>query len=239
MERLQKVIANAGVCSRRKAEELIKTGHVTVNGSLVTEMGVTVKGTDNINVDGVKIKYSNKEYLLLNKPRAVITSTKDPEGRKTVLDCVDTDKRLYPVGRLDYDTTGLVILTNDGELMNLLTHPKNEVDKVYIAKIEGILTKEDVRALEKGISVGRIKYGKAKVHMKKVDKRNNTCVIELIIHEGKNHEIKNMLESIHHEVIRLHRERIAFLDCTGLNSGDYRELSIHEVKKLYSYANKK
>ena len=239
MERLQKVIANAGICSRRKAEELIKTGHVTVNGELVTQMGVTVKGTDSVIVDGVKLKNTNKEYILLNKPRAVITSTKDPEGRKTVMDFIDTDKRLYPVGRLDYDTTGLVLLTNDGELMNLLTHPKNEVDKVYIAKVEGIATKEEIRALEKGIVVDKVHYGKAKVHMKKVDKKHNTCILELTIHEGKNHEIKNMLEGIRHPVIRLHRERIAFLDCTGLNSGDYRELSIHEVKKLYSYANKK
>lgn len=232
MERLQKVIANSGLCSRRKAEELIKTGHVTVNGQIIREMGIQVSGNDSIFVDGKKIKYADKEYILLNKPRSVITSTKDPEGRKTVLDFIDTNKRLYPVGRLDYDTTGLVLLTNDGELMNYLTHPKNEVEKTYIAKIEGVLTKEEARALERGVIVDGKKTARSKVVLKKINKSKNTCLVEITLHEGRNHEVKNMFSAVGHQVIRLHREKMAFLTCDGLKSGEYRYLSIHEVKKL-------
>lgn len=232
MERLQKVIANSGLCSRRKAEELIKTGHVTVNGQIIREMGIQVSGNDSIFVDGKKIKYADKEYILLNKPRSVITSTKDPEGRKTVLDFIDTNKRLYPVGRLDYDTTGLVLLTNDGELMNYLTHPKNEVEKTYIAKIEGVLTKEEARTLERGVIVDGKKTARSKVVLKKINKSKNTCLVEITLHEGRNHEVKNMFSAVGHQVIRLHREKMAFLTCDGLKSGEYRYLSIHEVKKL-------
>lgn len=232
MERLQKVIANSGLCSRRKAEELIKTGHVTVNGQIIREMGIQVSGNDSIFVDGKKIKYADKEYILLNKPRSVITSTKDPEGRKTVLDFIDTNKRIYPVGRLDYDTTGLVLLTNDGELMNYLTHPKNEVEKTYIAKIEGVLTKEEARALERGVIVDGKKTARSKVVLKKINKSKNTCLVEITLHEGRNHEVKNMFSAVGHQVIRLHREKMAFLTCDGLKSGEYRYLSIHEVKKL-------
>ena len=162
MERLQKVIANAGYCSRRKAEEEIIKGHVMVNGEVVRKMGVLVSPTDEIIVNGTLIKKEEKEYVLLNKPRGVVTTTSDDKNRKTVLDFIDTDKRLYPVGRLDYDTTGALLLTNDGELANLLMHPRNQIDKVYIAKVKGILTGEAIYRLKNGVMIDGKKRRKQK-----------------------------------------------------------------------------
>lgn len=235
MERIQKVIAQAGYCSRRKAEELIKKGLVSVNGNIIYEMGYKVNNNDYIEVEGNAI--TNKEdkvYYLLNKPRGVITSANDDKNRTTVVDLIGETRRIYPVGRLDYDTTGLIILTNDGQLANLLMHPKNSIDKVYIAKIEGIITKNDIQKLEKGIIINGFKTAKSKVKVKNVDKRNNTSIVEIIIHEGKNHQVKNMFKALNYNVLKLKRERIAFLTLDGLNSGEYRMLSTKEVKKLYS-----
>lgn len=144
MERLQKVIANSGFTSRRKAEELIKEGKVKVNGKVIKELGTKVSYDDSIIIDGVLLKKEeNKEYYLLNKPRGVISSVSDDKNRKTVVDLIETETRIYPIGRLDYDTTGLILLTNDGELTNILSHPNNNIEKTYIAKIEGILSKEN------------------------------------------------------------------------------------------------
>ena len=135
MERLQKIIATSGYCSRRKAEKLIIQGKVRVNGKIVTELGTKASVSDEILIDGHALNPETKEYILLYKPRGVVTTTNDDKNRKTVLDCVDTTKRVYPVGRLDYDTTGVLLLTNDGELTNILLHPKNQIDKVYISKV--------------------------------------------------------------------------------------------------------
>ena len=135
MERLQKVIANSGVCSRRKAEDLILAGKVKVDGKVVTELGLKVSEKSVVEVDGNLISKEEKEYYLLNKPRGVLTTTNDDKSRKTVIDLIDTDKRIYPVGRLDYDTTGVLLLTNDGDFANMIMHPKNEIDKVYVAKV--------------------------------------------------------------------------------------------------------
>lgn len=160
MERLQKVIALAGVTSRRKAEELIIKGKVRVNGLVVRELGTKVSGTDIIEVDGAIIDRDiHKKYYLLNKPRGVISSVSDDKGRVTVVDYIHTEERIYPVGRLDYDTTGLIILTNDGELAQLLTHPKNQIPKTYIAKIEGLLNKDEIDRLRSGVFInGRKAY---------------------------------------------------------------------------------
>lgn len=238
MERLQKVIALSGYCSRRKAEELIQKRQVKVNGQLITEMGYKVNLTDLIEVEGNPISSSeDKVYYLLNKPRGVVATAKDEKGRKTVVDLIKTSKRIYPVGRLDYDTTGLILLTNDGELTNFLTHPKNNIEKVYVAKIRGLITKDELKRLCNGVFIDGKKSSKAKAKILKIDKKTNSSVVELIIHEGKNHQVKKMFEVIGYDVLKLKRESIAFLTLDGLKSGEYRELSIKEVKKLYGEKN--
>ena len=238
MERLQKVIAASGVCSRRKAEELIKQGKVIVNGKIVNELGTKVSYSDTIEINGKNINQEEKEYILLNKPRGVVTTTNDEHKRKTVLDLVETDKRLYPIGRLDYDTTGALILTNDGELANLLTHPKSHVNKTYVAKVKGLVNKSDILALRSGVKIDGYKTSPAGVRIISYDKKTDTSIVELTIHEGKNHQVKNMFNAINHEVLKLTREKIAFLNLKGLKSGEYRYLNIKEVKKLYSEAKK-
>lgn len=238
MERLQKVIALSGYCSRRKAEELIQKRQVRVNGELITEMGYKVSLTDFIEVEGNPINNTeDKVYYLLNKPRGIVATTKDEKGRKTVVDLIKTNKRIYPVGRLDYDTTGLILLTNDGELTNYLIHPKNNIEKVYVAKIKGLITKDEIRRLCNGVFIDGKKTSKAKAKILKIDKKTNSSVVELIIHEGKNHQVKKMFEAIGYDVLKLKRESIAFLTLAGLKSGEYRELSIKEVKKLYGEKN--
>lgn len=239
MERLQKAIANSGIASRRKAEELILNGKVTVNGKTVLELGTKVSERAKIEVNGVLISKQDKVYYVLNKPRGIITSTKDEHDRKTVVDLIDDDRRIYPVGRLDYDTTGIILLTNDGELANLLMHPRNEIDKVYVAKIQGVIIPSDLMKLKSGVVIDGVKTKKARVKLKKVDKENNTSIVEITIHEGKNHQVKKMFESVGYEVLKLKRERIAFLDLTGLKSGEYRKLTTKEVSQLHVLASKK
>lgn len=239
MERLQKVIANSGYTSRRKAEELILNGKVRVNGKIVSELGIKVNENDDIIVNGKPLIKQLKEYYLLYKPRGVITSTSDDKERKTVVDLINTTKRVYPVGRLDYDTTGVLLLTNDGELTNILTHPSSEVDKVYIAKVKGLIGKEQIRTLENGVIIDGIKTSKATARIKNYDKKTDHSIVELIIHEGRNHQVKKMFEAIGYTVLKLRRERYAFLDLTGLKSGEYRKLNPKEVKKLYSLNKKR
>ena len=234
MERLQKVIASTGYCSRRKAEELIKGGKVSVNGERIIELGTKVEPTDIITINGTMLKKEEKEYILLYKPRGVVTTTNDEHGRKTVLDLIETEKRLYPIGRLDYDTTGILLLTNDGELANLLMHPKNKIDKVYIAKVRGFISKDELLKLSRGVVLDGIKTAPAKVKVRKYDKKTDTSIVEIIIHEGKNHQVKNMFAAVGHDTLKLKRERIAFLDLGGLKSGEYRYLNAKEVKKLYN-----
>lgn len=238
MERLQKVIANSGYASRRKAEELIKQKRVKVNGKLITELGTKVNGNDIIEIDNLKIQNEEKVYFILNKPRGIITSASDEKGRKTVVDLINTDKRIYPVGRLDYDTTGILLLTNDGELTNLMLHPRNKIDKVYIAKVNGLVGKEEVAKLSKGVFINSKKTAHAKVRVKRFNKKTNTSIVELTIHEGRNHQVKKMFESIGLEVLKLKREKIACLNLDGLKSGDYRKLNPKEVKQLYFYITK-
>ena len=234
MERLQKVISNSGITSRRKAEELILKGKVKVNGEIIKELGTKVDKNDLIEVNGKVLSNQDKVYYLLNKPRGVITSTTDDKERKTVVDLIKTDKRIYPVGRLDYDTTGAIILTNDGELANLIMHPKNKIDKVYIAKVRGLIGKNEITKLCNGVYIDSVKTSKAKARIMKYDKKTDSSIVELTIHEGKNHQVKNMFKAIGYEVIKLKRERIAFLDVKGLKSGEYVELSFKDVKRLYN-----
>ena len=235
MERIQKIIAQSGYCSRRKAEELIVAGKVKLNGVTVTKLGTVAYGNDTIEVDGYTINdKQEKVYVLLNKPRGVVTSTKDDKHRKVVTDLINIPTRIYPVGRLDYDTTGVLLLTNDGELTNELLHPSNHIEKVYIAKIKGILTPGHRKTLENGVIIDGIKTAPAKVKIKRIDKKNNTSVIEIMIHEGRNHQVKNMFKALGYEVDKLRRERLLFLTCDGLSTGEYRFLSIKEVKRLYN-----
>lgn len=239
MERLQKVIANSGYVSRRKAEEFISSGKVKVNGEVVKEMGVKVSPKDMIEVDGYIIKNEEKVYYLLNKPRGIVTTTKDEKGRKTVTDLINETKRIYPVGRLDYDTTGVLLLTNDGELTNLLIHPKNKIEKLYIAKVKGLIGKKQISILEHGVIIDGKKTSKAKARIKKYDKKTDTSIVELIIHEGKNHQVKKMFEALGYTVIKLRRDAFSFLTTDGLKSGEYRKLTPKEVKKLYFEVTKK
>lgn len=236
MDRIQKVIANSGYCSRRKAEELISKGLVKVNGNTIYELGTKVDSSDTIEVEGHALKNQNKVYYLLNKPRGVITSSSDDKGRKTVVDLIDSNVRIYPVGRLDYDTTGALILTNDGELANLIMHPKSNINKVYIAKIGGLIGKAEINKLQRGVIIDNIKTIPCKARIKNYDKKTDTSIVELTIHEGRNHQVKKMFESIGYKVLKLKREKIAFLDISNLNSGEYRILNPKEVKKLYNEA---
>ena len=237
MERLQKLIANSGYCSRRKAEELILKGKVKLNGKVVTELGVKASFGDEILVEDNLIEYEEKEYYLFYTPRGVVCTTKDDKGRKTVLDYFDeTTKRIYPVGRLDYDTTGLLLLTNDGQFANLMMHPKSNIDKFYVAKVKGILTGDEIKTLKKGVVLDGKKIIPTRVKLKKLDKKNTTSIVEITIHDGINHEVKRLMESINHEVIKLKREAFGFLNLSGLKSGEKRMLTTKEVKQLYNLA---
>ena len=233
--RLQKYIALCGYSARRKAEELIKDGKVKVNGKIITEMGVLVDETDIVTVNGEKLNINEKKvYYLLNKPREIISSSNDEKGRKTVVDLIKTDERIYPIGRLDYDTTGLIILTNDGELTNLLMHPKNEIEKTDLAKVEGIMSKEDIYTIKNNLVIDKRKVAVNHFKIKKCDYEKNTSLIEITIVEGRNHIVKRIFASLGHDVIKLSRIKYAFLDLGNLKSGEYRELSLKEIKKLYS-----
>lgn len=234
MERLQKIIAESGYASRRKAEELIKKGKVIVNGKVITELGTKASFGDEILVEGKRIEREEKEYYLFNKPRGVITSTSDDKDRRVVTDYFNSNKRLYPVGRLDYDTTGLLIVTNDGELANLITHPKNEIEKVYVAKIEGIIKGTEINKLKSGIVLDDVKCIPKRVKLKAFDKKSNSSIVEITITEGKNHEVKRLFEAVGFNVSKLKRERIAFLSLGNLQSGEYRKLNPKEVKQLFS-----
>lgn len=239
MERIAKTIANNGYCSRRKAEELISKKKVRVNGEVINEPGTLVSPNDIIEVEGNILEKNEKVYILLNKPRGVVSTTTDDKNRKTVLDLINIKVRVYPIGRLDYDTTGVLLLTNDGELTNKLLHPSSKIEKVYIAKIKGIPTKGHINTLESGIIIDGKKTARSKVKIKKIDKKTNTSVISVTVHEGRNHQIKDMFKSLGYEVVKLRRERIGFLTAEGLKIGEYRYLNIKEVKVLYNLVNSK
>lgn len=232
-ERLQKVIANSGFTSRRKAEELILNGEVFVNGNVVNELGTKVGPKDIIVVSGVTLdRKVKKEYYLLNKPRGYICSVSDDKGRKVVTDLIDTKERIYPVGRLDYDTTGALILTNDGDFANILMHPSNRVEKTYLAIVEGILSTDEIYKLKDGVVIEGIKVIPKRVKIKKRDEEKNREKVEITIIEGRNHIVKKIFSEIGHPVIKLTRERYAFLDVKNLQSGEYRMLSNAEVNEL-------
>lgn len=237
MERLQKYIANSGYCSRRNAEDLIKKGKVSVNGQVITELGTKVSGKAEIMVDGNLLKKEDKEYYLLNKPRGVITSVKDDKNRKTVVDLINSSVRIYPVGRLDYDTTGVLILTNDGEFANIMMHPNKKIEKVYTAKVRGIIKGEQINQLKNGVELDSRKTEKCHVKLRRVDLKSNVSYVSLVIHEGRNHQVKRMFQAVGFEVIKLKRDRVGIFTLDGLASGEFRKLTPKEVSIVYSLKN--
>ena len=237
MIRLQKLIANRGYCSRRKAEKLIVAGSVKVNNEVINTLGQQVPEDAIIEIDGKVLIDDEKKYFLLNKPRGVLATTNDPKKRKTVIDLIDCQARLYPVGRLDYDTTGLIILTNDGNLANLIMHPRHQIEKKYIVKIKTKLLKADIDKLTKGVKIDNVISAPSRIQKVRYDVNSDTTIFTLIIREGRNHQVKKMLKAIGKDVIKLKREAIGFLNTQGLKSGEYRPLTAKEVKKLYALKN--
>lgn len=232
MERLQKVIAASGYTSRRKAEELIAKGKVMVNNEIVTELGYKVNSKDEIIIEGLKLEKEEFEYYLFNKPRGVITTTKDDKGRKTVMDFFESNKRLYPVGRLDYDTTGALLITNDGDFANLMSHPSQMVNKIYLAKLEGIINGEAINKIKDGIKIDGSMIYPSRVKLKRKDKKTNTSFVEIIVHDGKNHEIKKIFEAVGYRVEKLTREAYGPFCLETLKSGESRKISAYDIKKI-------
>ncbi|AVQ99273.1 pseudouridine synthase [Oceanobacillus sp. M65] len=236
-ERLQKVIAQSGLTSRRKAEGFITEGKVKVNGRVVTELGTKVTPSDSIEVDGVPLVKEELVYYLLYKPRGVISSVKDDKDRKVVTDLlIGIPERVYPVGRLDYDSSGVLLLTNDGEFANLLMHPKYEVDKVYVAKLKGIPTKIELGQLKKGVKSDNDLLKAVQYNVLSVDKKKDSMLLELTLREGKNRHVRRMMESLGYPVEKLKRESYGLLNLDGLQPGKYRALTPKEVKQMRNLA---
>lgn len=229
-ERLQKFLARAGIASRRKAEELILAGRVSVNGKAARELGVKVVPGDVVLFDGQPVAPKALEYVLLNKPAGFLSAASDSRGRRTVVDLVPGTARLFPVGRLDYDTTGLILLTNDGELANRLMHPRFEVDKVYWAEVKGVPTDSELAQLRAGISLEDGLSWPARVKVIKI--KRDGAEIEIAIHEGRNRQVRRMFEAVRHPVLKLHRKKYAMLTGEGLAAGESRALTEEEIKAL-------
>ncbi len=233
MERLQKVIAEAGITSRRKAEELILNGKVKVNGKVVKELGTKVSFEDEIEVNGEPINKEEKVYYLFNKPKKVICSVSDPHNRITVNDYFrDINKRVFPVGRLDYETTGLIIMTNDGEFAQQMMHPSKHIEKTYEVEVEGIFTDKMAKHLTNGIMIEGKKTLPAIVEIAQTSKRKNISLLKITIFEGRNREIRKMMEYFNCDVKRLKRIQYGFLTLGNLRQGEYRKLRSYEIKKL-------
>ena len=233
-ERLQKFLANAGIASRRKCEELILDGKVEVNGTIVTELGTKVSEKDIVKYNGKIVKTEEEKiYILLNKPIGYVTTAKDQFNRDTVLDLIKINKRIVPVGRLDMYTSGALILTNDGEFVNMLTHPKNEIDKTYNVTVKGNVTNEDIEQLQKGVKIDDEYITKpAKVKILKIDKEKNISRIQITIHEGKNRQVRKMCEAINKKVLALHRCKIGNIEVKDIKVGNWRYLTKKEVENL-------
>jgi len=230
--RLQKYLAHCGISSRRKAEEYIRDGKVRVNGRIVTEMGITVTSGDRVEVDGKPVRLEKKKvYILLHKPKGYVTTVNDPQGRNTVMDLISGVKeRVYPVGRLDYDSSGLLLLTNDGELAHRLMHPSHEIIKVYVATVEGRPSDEALRKLESGVRIDG--HTTAPAIVKVLKNYGDKTKLEITIHEGRNRQVRKMCESIGHPVIRLKRIAYGNLELGELKPGEWRYLTELERRQL-------
>lgn len=232
-ERLQKYMASCGVASRRKCEKLIEEGRVSVNGVIITELGFKVdENNDNVLLDGKPIKVEERKiYIALNKPKGYITASSDNRGRKTVIDIFsDFKERLFPVGRLDYETSGLLIITNDGEVFNKIMHPKQNINKTYIALVEGIPNENEISALKKGIDIGGYVTAPSEASIIKIEGKNS--ILKIIIHEGKKRQVRRMCRAIHHHVLELKRVSIGKITLGDLEEGQWRYLSKEEVNYL-------
>lgn len=238
MERLQKILANAGVASRRKCEELILSGQVQVNGQTITTLGTKADpAVDVITVNGKAIGIEKKMYIMLNKPKGVITSASDPQGRRIVTDYLKgINERLYPVGRLDYDTEGLLLLTNDGEFAHLLTHPRHHVPKTYLATVKGVPHGSALEQLQQGIKLEDGMTAPAEVEYYDVDPDGKQSIITITIHEGRNRQVRRMFDAISHPVLKLKRISFGDLYLENLKRGSYRHLTKAEVDGLFKLA---
>ncbi len=233
--RLQKYLAQAGVASRRKSEEYIKQGRVRLNGAVVTEMGLEVGPEDCVLFDGKPVAFEQKQTFLFYKPSQVMCTSSDPQGRPVVLDYFRSlGLRLYTVGRLDYDTEGLILVTNDGELANLLTHPSHEVEKTYFVVCRGRVGHEAVVRLRQGVEIDGKKTHPARVKVLASNDSNTKLLIA--IHEGRNRQIRKMIYAVGHDVTFLRREKLGGLTLEGLQPGQWRELAEHELKELCAQA---
>ena len=232
--RLQKYLAEAGIASRRKSEELINQGKVKVNDVIVTELGTKINpDKDKVEYDGNLVKLQNKKiYILLNKPIGYVTTAKDQFNRDSVLDLVKVKERIVPVGRLDMYTSGALLLSNDGDFVYKVTHPKHEIEKTYTVTIKGIVKKEEIELLKKGVTIENYVTSPAKVKILKIDKEKGQSRLEIIIHEGKNRQIRKMCESINHKVLALHRSKIGNLDVKDLDLGKWRFLTSKEIEEI-------
>ena len=234
-ERLQKFIANQGICSRRKAEEYITSGRIKVNGNVIMELGTKIDpNKDVVEVDGKKISNiaGKKVYILLNKPIGYVTTTRDQFNRNTVLDLVNIKEKVLPVGRLDMYTSGAIILSNDGDFIYKITHPKYEVEKTYNVTLKGQVTDEEIEQLKNGVQIENYVTGKAKVKILRIDKEKDLSRVEIIIHEGKNREVRKMCEAIGRKVLALHRTKIGNISVKDLRLGTWRYLKPNEIKSL-------
>lgn len=237
LERLQKVIAQSGVTSRRKAETLITAGKVKVNGKVVTELGTKVSREDQIEVEGVPLHREKHVYFLFYKPRGVISSVKDEKDRTVVNDFFhDIQQRIFPVGRLDYDSSGALIMTNDGDFANVLMHPKHGIRKVYVAKLKGIPTQEELKQLKRGVRSEKDLLKAVRFDILSTDRKKNTSIVELVLEEGKNRHIRRMMEALGYPVMKLKREKYGSLTLDGLQPGSYRSLTTEEIKQLRKLA---
>lgn len=233
--RINKYIASCGIASRRKAEEIILDKRVKVNGEIVCELSFNIdENKDIVEIDGKVISLSkNHVYIVLNKPEGYITTVKDQFDRPNVLDLVtDIKERVYPIGRLDYETSGLLILTNDGDLTYKLTHPKHEVDKTYVALVKGQPTYEELKNFRDGLEIEDYKTAPAKIRVVDVNEEKNYSKCEIKIHEGRNRQVRKMCKAINHPVLRLRRIAMGEIRLKGLKVGEYRHLTKEEIKYL-------